>query len=265
MFSFLQLSRPIDGIHSDTIFYILGYKINNSTLFSVLILALLAVVCFFVIKRFRQSPGRLQILFEIIYGLVENLILQITGSKKETRIILPFIGAIFVFVLASNLLGIIPGITSITYDGKMLLRIPTADFSTTLALALASFVIIQILSVKDFGIFGYIGKYIKVKELYLGFRQGFKQGMLAMVEFFVGFLDIIGEVAKVASVSLRLFGNMYAGMVLATVMSGVLAYALPTFLVAMGLLVAVVQTIVFTALITVYYTMAVKIDNVEDL
>ncbi|HLD70923.1 MAG TPA: F0F1 ATP synthase subunit A, partial [Negativicutes bacterium] len=180
------------------------------------------------------------------------------GSKKETKLILPFVGSIFLFVLFSNVMGTMPGLTNITYAGKALLRIQTADFSTTFSLAVASLAVIQIMSIRDFGVLGYMGRFIKIHEVYAGFREGFKSGMLSVVNFFVGFLDIIGEIAKVLSISLRLFGNMYAGIVLATVIGGIMAYVLPVFLVAMGLLVAVVQAIVFTSLVTIYYMLAIR-------
>jgi len=264
MLSFLQISRPIDPIYSETIFTIFGYKINNTTLLSIFILFLFAFICFFVIRKFKLKPNKIQIVIEMIYELIENLVFQITGSKRETKIILPFIGSIFLFILFSNLLPNIPGLTSFIYDGKAIFRSPTSDFSTTFSLALAALIVIQIISIKDFGILEYISKFIKIKDLYLGFRKGIKEGMLALINFFVGFLDIIGELAKLFSVSLRLFGNIYAGMVLATVVSGIMAYILPSILQVMGLLVAVVQAIVFTSLITVYYVMAIKTKPEEE-
>jgi len=258
MLDFLQLSRPIDLISSETIFTIAGFKINNSTVFIFLILLLCAVFCFYVVKKFTMLPGKFQAAVELAYELIENLVLQITGSKKETKLILPFVGSIFLFVLFSNVMGTMPGLTNITYNGKALLRTPTADFSTTFSLAVASLAVIQIMSIRDFGVLGYMGRFIKIHEVYAGFREGFKSGMLSVVNFFVGFLDIIGEIAKVLSISLRLFGNMYAGIVLATVIGGIMAYVLPVFLVAMGLLVAVVQAIVFTSLVTIYYMLAIR-------
>jgi len=258
MFDFLQISRPIDLIHSEMIFTIAGFRVNNSTIFTFLILLLCAFFCFYVAKKFAMLPGKVQVAVELAHELIEKLILQITGSKKETKFILPFVGSIFLFILFSNVMGMMPGLTNITYNGKALLRTPTADFSTTFSLALVSLAIIQIMSIRDFGIFGYVGRFIKIHEVYVGFRKGFKDGMLSVVNLFVGFLDIIGEIAKVVSISLRLFGNMYAGIVLATVIGGIVAYGLPVFLVAMGLLVAVVQAIVFTSLITIYYMLAIK-------
>lgn len=258
MFNFLQISRPIDTIYSETIFTIFGFKINNSTIFIIFILFLFVLLCFFIIKNFKLNPNKTQTFIEVIYELIEKLILQITGSKKETNLILPFIGSLFLFILASNLLGNIPGLTSITFGGKAILRTPTADFSTTFSLALVSIIVIQLMSIKDFGIFGYFGKFIKIKELYNGFRKSFKEGLFSIVDFFIGFLDIISECARVISLSLRLFGNMYAGIVLTSVIFTGMAYILPSIWIGMGLLFAIVQAIVFSSLITAYYVLAVK-------
>ena len=259
--NFLQISRPIDSIYSDTIFTIFGFKINNSTIFSIFILFLFVYICFFIIRKFKIMPSKVQIMIEIIYEFIEDFIFQITSSKRETKALLPFIGSLFLFIMFSNLLGSVPGLTNFTYDGKALMRIPTSDFSVTFSLALAAFIIIQIISIKDFGIIGYLGRFIKIKGLYIGFRKGIKGGIFSIVDFFIGFLDIIGEFAKIVSISLRLFGNMYAGIVLASVISGLMAYGLPSFLLAMGLLVGVVQAIVFSSLITIYYVFAVKVKN----
>ncbi|OGZ70233.1 MAG: hypothetical protein A2904_00730 [Candidatus Staskawiczbacteria bacterium RIFCSPLOWO2_01_FULL_33_9] len=265
MFNFLRISRPIDSIYSETIFTILGFKINNSTIFTIFIIFLFVLLCFFVIKNFKLKPNKTQVSIEIIYELIENLILQITGSKSQTKLILPFIGSLFLFILASNLLGNVPGLTNITFDGKAILRVPTADFSTTFSLAIVFIIAIQLISIKDFGVFGYIGKFIKIKELYNGFRKSFKDGLFSIIDFFIGFMDIISELAKVISLSLRLFGNIYAGIVLTSVIFTGMAYILPSVWVGMGLLFAIVQAVVFSSLITAYYVLAVKLKSEDDV
>lgn len=87
-----------------------------------------------------------------------------------------------------------------------------------------------------------------------------KKGALAPIFMFVTILiaclDIVGEFAKVISASLRLFGNLYAGDVLTTVLIGIFAFVVPSFWVAFGLLGSLVQTIVFGSLITVFYMQA---------
>lgn len=256
--NFLQVSRPIDSIYSETIFNIAGFRVNNSTLLTFFIFLLFSAVCFFIIRNFSLKPGKIQVIIEIIYESIEKLIFQITKSKSETNLILPFIGSLILFISFSNLIGNIPGITNITFGGKAIFRAPTSDFSTTFSLAVASLLVIQIMSIKDYGILGYIGRFIKIKEVYLGFKKGFVTGLLSMVDFFIGFLDIIGELARIISISLRLFGNIFAGMVLTTVVFGMIAYGVPSFLLGMGLLFAVVQAIVFSALVTVFYSLSIK-------
>lgn len=255
--NFLRISRPIDSIFSETIFRIAGFPVNNSTLFAVFISALAVLLCFFVIRRFKVNPNKTQAAVEIIYEGIENLVSQVAGSGKSAAAV-PFIGALFVFIGASNLLGMVPGLTSVIWDGKPLFRVPTADFNTTFGLALAAILTIQFLSVKDYGFFGYLGKFIKLKEIYLGFKEGIGQGFIAIIEFFVGLLDIIGEIAKIISLSLRLFGNIYAGIVFSAVIFGAAAYFLPAFWAAMSLFFAVVQAIVFGSLVAAYYVLAVK-------
>ena len=107
--------------------------------------------------------------------------------------------------------------------------------------------------------------FIKIKELYNGFRKSFKDGLFSIIDFFIGFLDIISELAKVISLSLRLFGNIYAGIVLTSVIFTGMAYILPSVWVGMGLLFAIVQAVVFSSLITAYYVLAVKLKSEDDV
>ena len=256
--NFLQIVRPIDSISSETIFTVAGFKINNSTITTFLIFLLFVGICYFFIRSFTLKPGKVQVVIEMIYEAIEKLIFQITKSKTETNLILPFIGSLLLFISFSNLIGSLPGIPNITFGGKVIFRAPTSDFSVTFALAVASLLVIQVMSIKDYGIFGYIGRFIKIKEVYLGFRQGFMTGLLSIVDLFIGFLDIIGEIARVISISLRLFGNIFAGMVLTTVVFGIMAYVAPSFLLIMGLMFAIVQAVVFSALVTVFYSLSIK-------
>ena len=162
------------------------------------------------------------------------------------------------FFGVSNLIGLIPGVTAFTYNGAPLLRTPTNDFNMTFSIALAMIILTQVVSIKEFGLFGHLGKFIKVKEVIVGFRHGFKSGIMSIVDFVLGLLDIISEIAKVFSLSLRLFGNMYAGEVLMVVLLGAFAVAVPSIWLAMNLLVGVLQAMVFGALTAAYYGLAVQ-------
>ena len=118
--------------------------------------------------------------------------------------------------------------------------------------------LIQLASIRDYGIFGYLGKFFQFKQVWVAFRKSIKDGMLAIIEFMIGLLDIVSEIAKVVSLSLRLFGNMYAGQVLATVILAGFAYGLPAIWMSLSVLSAVVQTLVFALLVTAYYSISVK-------
>ena len=117
-------------------------------------------------------------------------------------------------------------------------------------------ILVQIESVRDWGIFGYIGKYVQVKEVWKGFKKGTGEGMVAVVNFIIGLLDVISEIAKVVSLSVRLFGNIYAGEILMTILLGAFAYALPSVWLGMNIFVGVIQALVFGSLVAAYYVIA---------
>lgn len=253
-----RLSRDIAQVDPDIIFTVGNWHIASSTLFSVFITCVFAVLCFIAYKKYQLRPGKIQTAFEAVYEAMENLIAQITGHKKTAAVIFPVIATVFVYIATANLIGMIPGLTTITYDGVSIFRSPTSDFNTTFGLALAAVLVLQLVSIRDFGFFGHFNKFFKVKELYQGFRKGPADGFMAIIDFGIGLLDIIGEFAKVVSLSLRLFGNMYAGEVLATLILGAFAFVLPVTWSTMSLLSGIVQAIVFGSLVTSYYMLAAK-------
>jgi F-type H+-transporting ATPase subunit a len=117
---------------------------------------------------------------------------------------------------------------------------------------------LNILSIKEWGFFGYLGKFFKFKEIYLGFKKGIGEGLMSIIDFLIGLLDIIGEIAKVISLSLRLFGHMYSAEVLEPLMVWALAYFVPVIWSSMSLLSGVVQAVVFGSLVTAYYMLSIK-------
>lgn len=255
LFSF---KRDIASIKSSIVFDVFGFPVTNSTLFIFIILIGVLVFSFFAFRKGKQSlvPSKAQAFFEIVYEAIHKQISTITGNEYHTKRVFPIIASIFLFVGVSNYLGLVPGLSSITWNGTQLFRTATGDFNTTFGLALGAIIVLHFISIKDFGILGYLNKYIPVTQL----REDVKKGLLSPIYVFVTILiaclDIVGEVAKVISVSLRLFGNMYAGDVLTTILIGIFAFILPSFWVAFGLLGALIQTIVFGSLITVFYMQA---------
>ncbi|MBU4369490.1 F0F1 ATP synthase subunit A [Patescibacteria group bacterium] len=251
----IQAERP--SVAPDIIFKIKSFPVSSSLLMILLILAIIIFVCILIKKKFRIIPQRFQSILEVFYEAMYNLVEQITGEKKHTQKLFPLIASLFIFIGLSNLLGIlIPFLGSFTYAGKPIFSTPTADFNTTLSLALAMVLMIQVVAIRKKGAFKHLSNYFKFSEVIQGFKQGIKAGLLSIINFFIGLLDIVSEIARVISLSMRLFGNMFAGEMLAIVILGFLAYGLPAVWMTMSLLVGAIQAMVFGSLTAAYYMLS---------
>jgi F-type H+-transporting ATPase subunit a len=223
---------------------------------------LVLVLVFSLMVKFLFSkkglPGKFQNLLENFYELLEGLFEQLTGDKTQAKIVIPTVGSILVFIGLSNFLGHIPGLSSITLGEHHLFRSATSDFNTTFSIALIAVIGIQIIGFKQNGFLGYLGHFFKFKDVYLGFKKGLGEGAISLITFFVGILELFSELIKVISLSLRLFGNIFAGKIIMSILISSFAYILPSVWLGMEFLVAVVQALVFSSLITVYYTLVLK-------
>lgn len=254
----LRIKRNIAPIESEVIFSIWNFHVTNSTLALLVVIGLVAMAAVLLKIWTRLNPGRFQNVLEFIYEKILEAVAGIAGSRERAEKIFPLIGSLFVFIILSNIITFIPGFSSLTFNEKNIFRTATSDFNTTFGLAVAMVLFIQFINIKEIGVLEYIGKFFQFHVVIKGFRSGLNQGFVSIISFCVGLLDIVSEFAKVVSLSLRLFGNMFAGEVLATVILGGLAIGLPAVWMSMNLLAAVVQTLVFSFLVTAYYAMALK-------
>lgn len=261
--SLLNVQRDIMPIGPEPILQIGNFSLSNSSMFIFFIIILFIALYIFSIRKFKERPDSGQSIIEMMYEGIVSFIEQITGSKEHAKVVLPVVGTMFVFLGVSNLIGLFPGLTAITVGDVSLFRSPTADFNTTFTLAVGSVIALHFIGVKEWGLWGHLGKFFKVKEVIQGFKGGLKKGVMSLIDFGIGLLDIIGEVAKVVSLSLRLFGNMYAGEVLAIIIMGGLAWIVPSLWTAMNVLVGVIQALVFGSLVAAYYMLAIKPREME--
>ena len=174
-------------------------------------------------------PRPIQALGELIVSLLYELTEDALG-KDLAKTYAPLICALFMFLLLSNWLGIIPHLEE-----------PTKDLNTTLGLGIMGFVIAHYAGIKSKGFKAYIKEYFQPI-------------------FFMMPLNLIGELAKIVSISFRLFGNIMGGSIIILVVSH-LTYSvvLPPFLYAFfGLFVGTIQAFVFTMLTVVYISVQVK-------
>jgi len=259
--NFFQYKGEQPTVRPETLFNIGSLEISNAMLLGLLISITIFIFFFIMKRRFKLKPSKTQTFIEVLTEAFLGLLVQITGNKKNAEKLLPLIGTILLFFGISNVITLFPGIASFTYNGVPLLRTPTNDFNMTFTVALGIVLLSQIMSIKSYGIFSHLGKYFKFKELVQGFKKGIGKGMIGVIDFAIGLLDIVSELAKVLSLSLRLFGNMFAGEVLAVVLLGAFAYVVPTVWLTMNLLVGFLQAMVFGALAAAYYTQSIKPDE----
>lgn len=254
-----QVAVENPGVQPEIIGSIGSFPITNAMLLAALVTLLFLLLGLYTKKHSKLVPSKFMIMLEETVKSFQTLLMQITGNERMAAQLLPLIGALFLYMGVGNLIGLVPGLTAITHDGAAIFRTPTNDFNTTFSIALAMVILTQIMSIRQFGLLGHLGKFFKFKDVFLGFKKGIGDGFIAIIEFLVGLLDIISEIAKVVSLSLRLFGNMYAGEVLMAVLLGAFAIAIPSAWLAMNLLVGVLQAMVFGALTAAYYTLAVEV------
>lgn len=254
---FIQVKRSITELSPIFVGSLAGFPISSSTLFGLLVI-LIIMLAVIQVRKFRaqsSTPSSFQILMEMAYETTYTLIRQVAGSDMVTKVIFPVTGTIFIYILLSNLLGAFPGLGAFTLDGVPLFRITTGDINTTLPLAAISILIIYAYTIKLRGFKVIADGIFHYSDIVASLKKGFRGIGQLVMDLFMMFLDVIGEFAKILSMSLRLFGNMFAGDVLMTILLGIFAFVIPSLWLGMSLLSAVVQTIVFTSLVSIFFSL----------
>lgn len=259
----LGYTRDLLAVQSDVIFSIGGFPISNSALLAMFIALLFVVFGVVFVSKFKKIPTKFQSYIEMIYEAIIGLITQITQDQVLAKKLMPFVGSILIYFVVANLIGIIPGLTSITYNDMPIFRTPTTDINGIVGISLAVIVGINYAAFKKVGMSKFLGMYFPIKNIFIGFKKSMLDGAVALVELFVGVLGIIGEFAKVISLTFRLFGNMFAGAILTTMIVGAFAWVFPAIWGLMNGFTSILQGIVYAILVTVYYTLAVPISNDE--
>ncbi len=253
-------------IFAEPIFHFKDFTVTNALFTSWF--AVLAIIIFAALlrKKLREVPGVLQNIFEIIIEGGLNLCDQVTNNRALSQKIFPLAISVFLFILTNNWLGLLPvGGLGILERGEHglafipFLRGGTADVNTTISLAVMAVIGANLFGVFSIGIWEIFNKYVNLKALGQIFRKIKKDKtiiIVAPITFFVGLLELIGEFAKVASLSFRLFGNVFAGEVLLASMAALFAFVLPVPFLFLEILVGVIQALIFSMLLVVYFTIA---------
>ena len=253
-------------LYAEQIYKIGGYPITNSVLNTWLVVLAVVVFCLYLRRKIKLIPSGVQNFLEAALEMLFDVFDSVTGSRQKTLKFFPFVFSFFVFILINNWLGLLPGIGSIgqviSEHGKKLFipffRGGMADLNTTFALAVIGVVASHIFGVMTIGGWNYLNKFINLKALMEIPRKIFKDPTVLIVnpiKFFVGLLEIISEFAKIASLSFRLFGNIFAGEVLIASMAAIMAFGLPIPFMFLEIMVGAIQALIFAMLILTYLTM----------
>jgi len=231
-----------------------GISITNT-----MVNAWMAILVFLVLglalrKRISLRPGKLQNWCEYFLDVMLGYFDQVTGDRKQTLRFLPIVGSIFFFILLSNWLGLLPGTGSITVGHNMLLRPANTDLNLTVVMALTAVISSHLFGLLSVGVFTHLNRFIQIGSFIKSLKKGPVAILTAVIEFGVGLLEIVSEFAKVLSLSLRLFGNIFAGEVLITVIASLIGFLVPTPFMLLEVLVGVIQAAVFSMLTLVYLT-----------
>lgn len=212
---FASAEGPHISIAPDTLFHIGPLVITNAQLLGLfgglLVLWILAATAR-AVKRGSRSRG-----MHLVMWLFENLYdttVEVIGNKKIAQKIAPLAITLALFFILNNWLGLLPIVGPITWDGVPLFRGVAADLNTTFALALISIVTAQMWAIKRRGFFGNAKRY---------FANPFKSPLHA----FEGILELIAEFSRTTALSMRIFGNVFGGEVLLSVIAFLTSFAAP--------------------------------------
>lgn len=223
-------------------------------------------------------PHKAQNFLEFIIEFLYNQVVGIVG-EKQAKLAFPLLGTLFIYILVSNWFGLFPGVGTIGWGESTgplsikaahdpLLRPPTADLNATIGIALSAFAVWLFLTLKEVGIWGFIVHTFGPK----GGLKGIMGLAVAAVFLFVGVIELVSIAIRPVTLSIRLFGNIFAGENVLHTMSDLLSaqgpvmsflgsVALPLPFYFMELLVGLLQAIVFTLLCTVYIQLSTTHDD----
>jgi F-type H+-transporting ATPase subunit a len=263
----IELSAPV-------LFTIAGLPVSNTILTAWLGSALLIIIAFAATRRMALVPGRFQNAFELLVDGLLTISAQ-TADERRARRFFPLIGTFFMFILISNWIGILP----LFGEGELYVNKPAADHAAPAAdhaettaeqgateeHAEASaegeggttHVSILRSANSDLNVTGAMALIVFVWSEWLGIRAG---GLAYLKEFiWPGLLiEIVSHIARAAALALRLFGNILAGEILLTIMSGLVPLLIPVVFLGLEMFVGLVQALIFALLTLAFMTLATQ-------
>lgn len=244
---------PKISIKPETVFNIFSFHLTNSLFLSFFVFITFLLVA---IKYSKEANSKnksgffyfIQFIIKSIYSLFQSVL------GENINYFFPLLLAFFLYIVLNNWFGLLPGVGSILIKVKEnheeifvpLLRGNNADLNSTLILGLVSVTLIQFFGIKFLGFREYIKKFINLSN---------------PINFILGILEIVSEISRVLSFSFRLFGNIFAGEVLLTIVAFLVPFLAAFPFLLLEIFVGFIQSLVFTMLTAVFINGAIQKHN----
>lgn len=209
-----------DGLGIETVFSIGPIAFSVTLLTSVGLTLVIALICRLLTRNLQQFPQSMQVVVESVVGVMEGAVAQVAG--RHTRLIMPFIASLWVFLVAANLIGLVPGLDS-----------PTKDLSVTAALAILVFLSVHWFGIRTQGLRNYLRHYLSPSPIVLPFH-------------------LLSEITRTVALAVRLFGNIMSLEMAALLVLLVAGFLVPVPILMLHVVEALVQAYIFGMLALIY-------------
>jgi len=238
---------------------ILGLHFTNSMLFGLLMAVFVVGLFAFAARRTQARPtSKLAFAVESLVEFVLGLGEENFGSREKSIKYMPLLLTLFTFILFSNLFALFPGVSTVniaTEEGQIpLLRAFTTDLNATLAMAILTIGTIQVVAIRQLGIKKHLKHYFTNKPW-------------NPMNLFIGVIEVMGEFIRIITLSMRLFGVIYAGEVLIHVvgeLAGNFGWAATFPIYLLEVFFGVIQAYLFMMLSIVYLAIATNDDHADE-
>ena len=236
---------------SPVLAHFFGIPLTSTMLTTWATMLVLLVFAFYWRSRLTLIPGKVQVCIEAVVGGAFEYVADALENRDRAKQFFPLIMTIFVFILALNWLGLLPGVTSVgiygeTHTGKALIPFfypANTDLNITIGLALVAFLSIELAGIFFLGFFKYAGKFINFSS---------------PLNFMIGIIELFSEMARLISFSFRLFGNIFAGKTLLVIAIFFIPFIVPVPILAFEMFVGLIQAFIFAVLTLFFIKLAIQ-------
>ncbi|BAK77281.1 F0F1 ATP synthase subunit A [Pseudogulbenkiania sp. NH8B] len=211
----------MNGLSGNVWLTVAGIGLSEPLILSAALTVLFAVLAYALGRRLSGRPERLQVAAEAVLVLMTEAVAEVVPAPAVPRV-LPFIATLWLFILAANLLGLVPGLSA-----------PTRDLSVTAALAVLVFLAVHVYGIRAAGWRRYLRHYLQPSPILLPFH-------------------LVSELTRTLALAVRLFGNMMSLEMAALLVLLVAGFLVPVPLLLLHVIEALVQAYIFGMLALIY-------------